>query len=352
MNTRPSSDDLTCPICSKPVRSAAFEMSEHGELIHTRCRSRQLQLPALAAVDRAQVARARVGERVTESGQGWRRQRTQTRRQALRQQSCPLCHGAAMLLDWRPALEWMTVEGCLCHGFFAWTRLVDSDRLARLTLEDRRTLSQLIRAVSAIGEVWLSTLDGTVMGALNIGDECPERPTSPPVSCETAEDPTCPVCSKPVASQGFTQVADGQVFHLGCRARHLHLRTLERIDRSQIAQQRATQLLETCATRDTSASRRIELQQPRCPLCGFPAVLTDWPQTKWIVVEHCPCHGFSIWRPILERVRALPARDRHDLAHRVRAFRVLDDAWIATTDGRVTGPLVVRTKRPDRAPDR
>ena len=345
MNTRPSFDP-TCPICSKPVRSGAFEMSEYGELIHTRCRSRQLQLQAVEAVDRAEVAHERWGELVKERGWRWHRERTQTGWQIMGQQPCPLCHGPAMLVDWRPALEWMTVEECPCRGFFVWTPLVDDGRLARLTPEDRRTLSQLIRAVSAIGEVWLSTLDGTVMGALNIGDERPDRPTSPPVSCETAEDPTCPICSKPVASQGFIQIAEGQVFHLGCRMRQDHLRTLERIDRSRTAQGRTAQLIEK------SDARRIERQQPRCPLCGFPAILTDWPQTTWIVVEHCPCHGFSIWRPILERVRALPARDRHDLAHRVRAFRVLDEAWIATTDGTVNGPLVVRTERRDRAGDR
>jgi len=142
-------------------------MSEHGELIHARCRSGQLQLRAFEAVDRAQAAQERAG---------WRRQRTQIRRQVMRQQPCPLCHEPAMRIDWRPVLEWMTVEECRCRGFFVWTPLVDDGRLARLTREDRVTLSELIRALSATGDIWLSTQDGSVTGALNIGEERPDRP--------------------------------------------------------------------------------------------------------------------------------------------------------------------------------
>jgi hypothetical protein len=81
--------------------------------------------------------------------------------------------------------------------------------------------------------------------------------------------------------------------------------------------------------------------------------VTDWrlEGSEWIVVEHCPCAGFFVWAPIMERVRTLPVRDRHDLAQRVRAFRAHHEVWVATTDGTVTGPLVVRTQRPDRPSD-
>src|SRR5262249_39271224 len=56
MKARRPAEDPTCPICSKPVRSGASEVSEHGELIHTRCRSQHLQLRAIEQVDRAQKA--------------------------------------------------------------------------------------------------------------------------------------------------------------------------------------------------------------------------------------------------------------------------------------------------------
>jgi len=153
-------------------------------------------------------------------------------------------------------------------------------------------------------------------------------------------DSTCAICSKPVEDGRFAE--DGQILHLWCRTRQLQLRALEYIDRSQTAQGRAVQLVEE------SAARRSVRQQPRCPLCRCPAIHTDWrPENEWIVVEQCPCHGFFIWALIFERVWALPLRERHDLAHRVRAFRVSHEVWIATTDGTGTGPLVVRTKRPD-----
>ena len=90
---------------------------------------------------------------------------------------CPVCREPAALIDWRPDLAWITVEECRCRGFFVWTPLVDDGRLVRLPPEDRATLSELIRALRAIGEVWLNTQDGTVTGALNIGGERPDRPS-------------------------------------------------------------------------------------------------------------------------------------------------------------------------------
>jgi hypothetical protein len=69
----------------------------------------------------------------------------------------------------------------------------------------------------------------------------------------------------------------------------------------------------------------------------------------WIVVENCPCQGFSVWASLLQaRVPHLPVWDRQDISDRIRAFRAGgDEAWLATTDGTVTGPLVVRCQRPD-----
>src|SRR5262249_32188145 len=136
----------------------------------------------------------------------------------------------------------------------------------------------------------------------------------------------------------------GQVLRTRCRAQQLDLRTLEQIDRAKATEHRAVRLVDE-ATAGLRARR-----QPRWPLCTYPATLTDWPPqgADWIVVEHCSCEGFSVWAPIIERIRALPWKDRHDLTHRVQAFRVRHEVWIATTDGTMAGPLVVRTQRPDR----
>jgi hypothetical protein len=75
--------------------------------------------------------------------------------------------------------------------------------------------------------------------------------------------------------------------------------------------------------------------------------VTDWrPISEWIVVEDCSCAGYFVWAPMLERVRALPMRERHDLTWRVRDFRKFGlEAWVATTTGVVTGALVIRTLR-------
>jgi hypothetical protein len=82
----------------------------------------------------------------------------------------------------------------------------------------------------------------------------------------------------------------------------------------------------------------------------YPATLTDWrPTAEWITVENCPCDGFFIWAPLVAaRVRRLTAWDRRDFAHRIRTFRGSGhEAWLTTTDGTVTGRLVVRTQRSD-----
>jgi hypothetical protein len=88
-----------------------------------------------------------------------------------------------------------------------------------------------------------------------------------------------------------------------------------------------------------------------CPLCAHPATITDWrPGAEWIAVEDCPCAGFFVWAPLLaERVRRLTGRQRQHHAHSIRAFRAIGhEAWLTTFDGTVTGPLVIRTERPDR----
>ena len=169
----PPSDPI-CALCSKPVRSGGYLVSPTGETFHIRCRSWDLQLAALEQHDRARVAIGRARELVEETTS--RRQRGHSRREIVPVQSCPVCRGSATLTDWRPALEWMSVEDCRCRGFFVWTRLLDDGRLARLTPEDRATLSERIRTLRATGEAWLSTRDRTVMGALILREDRPDRP--------------------------------------------------------------------------------------------------------------------------------------------------------------------------------
>src|SRR5262245_4183457 len=171
----PRPPDPVCVRCSKPVRDG-FLVSPTGEVSHIRCRTREFQLIALEEQDRARRAIERATKLVEETTH--RRQRAQPRRQVIPLRSCPVCNGSATLINWWPTLDWLAVEGCGCQGFFVWTPLLDDGRLARLSLDDRATLSQRIRAKHATrSDVWLSTRDGTVKGALILRDERPDRPT-------------------------------------------------------------------------------------------------------------------------------------------------------------------------------
>src|SRR5262245_6617451 len=119
------------------------------------------------------------------------------------------------------------------------------------------------------------------------------------------------------------------------------------------AQQVAARLVEETAQRRAARVLHGSVARRRdssgCPLCAYGATLTDWrPAAAWIVVENCPCQGYFVWASIIARVRALPFKDRHDLSHRIRAFRMRHEVWLATTDGTIDGPLSVRTERPDR----
>src|SRR5262249_625246 len=119
----PSPIDPICALCSKPVRSGGYLVSPTGETFHIRCRSWDLRLAGLGQHGRARGARGRARELVEEPPS--RRQRGHSRREIVPVQSCPVCRGSATLTDWRPALEWMSVEDCRCRGFFVWTRLLD-----------------------------------------------------------------------------------------------------------------------------------------------------------------------------------------------------------------------------------
>ena len=63
----PVPSDPACALCSKPIRSGGFIQIKVGEVVHIRCRSRQLQLDALNQVDQARLALERATDLVEET---------------------------------------------------------------------------------------------------------------------------------------------------------------------------------------------------------------------------------------------------------------------------------------------
>lgn len=98
-------------------------------------------------------------------------------RRARRLDRCPVCREPASILDWRPSVPWLVVDGCRCDGFFLWTALLDT-LLRGLPIEDRAMLSARIQSLRQTGkEAWLLTDDDTAGGALVLSDERPEHVT-------------------------------------------------------------------------------------------------------------------------------------------------------------------------------
>jgi hypothetical protein len=167
-------------------------------------------------------------------------------------------------------------------------------------------------------------------------------------------DPTCLTCSKPIRSGSLVVYEHRELFHVACRSRVLQFTSIEQSDSAQTAKHRAVRLMDDARRAQTSRRSPPDTGDRRltaCPLCVHSATMTDWrPGAEWIAVEDCPCAGFFVWAPLLtERVRRLAARNRQDLAHRIRAFRAMGhEAWLTTLDGTLTGALVVRTARPSR----
>ena len=172
-SSSPVPADPTCAVCSKPVVSEGFVHTK-VDVVHIRCRRRQAPSDTLGA-NLARLA----SERVTDLVEKPRRRRVVQHRDLTRPHDrCPVCTEPATLTDWRPHLNWMTIEDCRCNGFFVWTPLFDEGRLGRLTPEDRETLSQRIRHFHATeSEASLATRDGTVMGALILRTVRPDGPT-------------------------------------------------------------------------------------------------------------------------------------------------------------------------------
>jgi hypothetical protein len=81
-----------------------------------------------------------------------------------------------------------------------------------------------------------------------------------------------------------------------------------------------------------------------CVLCHEHADVTDWaPVAQWVAVEHCRCGGFLVWTPLwMTRLVTLSDLERQELAVQVRAACARGvEVWLTTTDGKVTGPLIL-----------
>ena len=164
--------DLACAFCSKPLSSGTLIYFEGDQFFHVRCRSHILQVEAREVHDKAKTTQERSSRLVAET-----MRRAAARASGSSAGECPVCGDRAVLTDWRPRLHWIAVEDCRCSSFFVWTALVET-RLRDLRPEDRTTLSLRISGLRATqSEAWLTTRDGTVMGALIIRSERPDRRT-------------------------------------------------------------------------------------------------------------------------------------------------------------------------------
>jgi hypothetical protein len=161
--------DPICSDCSKPIRPGSPTILVRGQIVHVACRNRQLQLESVEAVDRAQAALRRANELVGET----RRIRT-SQQSRMARRPCFLCGETAIVIDWRPSLDWASVEDCACGGFFVWTVLLDG-RLGQLSPDERGRLQARIRGLRALRrETWLYTGDGTPHGAQAVRSDRPE----------------------------------------------------------------------------------------------------------------------------------------------------------------------------------
>jgi hypothetical protein len=86
-----------------------------------------------------------------------------------------------------------------------------------------------------------------------------------------------------------------------------------------------------------------------CGVCAHSATVVDWtPIQGWVAVEGCSCGGFFISKTLWEgRLPGMAERECQELAARIRNWRAGGrEAWISTTDGTLTGLLVVFPERP------
>src|SRR5262245_56667130 len=164
--------DPICSICSKPVRSGSLVLYQGGEFFHVPCRSRATDLKAMEEVERARNAQGRALRLVDDT----------KRRRALHDPtdrppgSWPLCSQPATVTDWRPDLDWITVEGCSCGGYFLADGVLRR-RVPAMSEAARAELTARIQEVRVSGhEAWLTTSDGGLNGPLIVQPGRPDRP--------------------------------------------------------------------------------------------------------------------------------------------------------------------------------
>ena len=88
---------------------------------------------------------------------------------------------------------------------------------------------------------------------------------------------------------------------------------------------------------------------PRCPVCEQPATLIEGDPTEgWCRVDGCLCDGFFVATDCREwRLPRLGTEERALLSVAIRGFRAMGRAaWLTTSDGGISGRLVIRVKRP------
>jgi hypothetical protein len=162
-------------------------------------------------------------------------------------------------------------------------------------------------------------------------------------------DPVCRACSEPVASGTLRLYEGGDFYHASCRGRQRQLEALEHVNRTEATPSEAARLVnEPTPPRRRHADPPAELSA--CPVCQQPAMVADWgPGVIWLVVEGCPCGGFSVATEALEwRLPHLSPPQRVELAATIQGVRAMGRAvWLTTAVGGISGRLVVRTERPE-----
>ena len=80
----------------------------------------------------------------------------------------------------------------------------------------------------------------------------------------------------------------------------------------------------------------METHARPCPVCLYPARVTDWrPVCQWLAIEDCPCGGFF-------------DEARYDLVEQIQTVRAAGtEAWVGTRDGLVNGLIVMSAQRPE-----
>jgi hypothetical protein len=158
-------------------------------------------------------------------------------------------------------------------------------------------------------------------------------------------DLTCPNCSKPIRDNSVVVVRQGELFHIRCRSAAVALEAMEAVDRAQRVTWRSQKLAADVVRRQADWTG-----DPRpgvCPLCGQAMTVSGGQDAEWLIVAGCLCGGFFVWNPLFHHLASLNAQERTALHHRIRSQHAQTrEAWLATRDGLLAGPLIVSSAPP------